>query len=344
MKKVGLAILFVCVVALVGGSRLMRLYNPNAIKTEKKADLYLEEKTDLEQLSRLLSDSLHAVNDESEFKWAANLLGWRTYQPGHYAIDGGITYEKFLSKLAKGIQDPIPVTIVPGQPEDRIFSFLSKRMRFDSTAIYRAVNDSSFLAGQGISDSVFVGRLFPATYDLYWTAPPRKVLKRIFSEFNKQVAGPLSKRAEELDMSLNEILALASIVEWEAIHEEEKSKISGLYWNRLKRGMLLQADPTVSYALGEQRRLYNKDYTIDHPYNTYIHRGLPPGPVNNPSLSSIKAALDPAEHDFLYMVAQPNGYHAFTKTYAQHQQKSAEWRKYMKKMEEADTEKSQKDE
>ncbi len=336
MKKLGVAVLFLSVIALVGGSRLMRLYNPNAIKTETNADLYLKEKTDLNQLSRLLTDSLHAVKDVREFKWAANLLGWRTYQPGHYTIDGGHTYEEFLSKLAKGIQDPISVTIVPGQPEDRIFSFLSNRMRFDSTAVYQAVNDSSFLAGHGISDSVFVGRLFPATYDLYWTAPPRKVLERFFDEFDKKVAAPFSKRAEELDMSLNEVLALASIVEWEAIHEEEKPKISGLYWNRLRRGMLLQADPTVSYALGEQRRLYNKDYQIDHPYNTYIHKGLPPGPVNNPSLSSIKAALNPAEHDFLYMVAQPNGYHAFTKTYAQHQEKSAEWREYLKKMEQED--------
>jgi UPF0755 protein len=343
MQKLGVALLFIGVVALVGGSRLMRLHNPNATKADTKADLYLEAQTGLEELSRIITDSLHAVGDENEFKWAANLLGWRTYQPGHYTIDEGLTYDEFLSKLARGIQDPIPVTIVPGQPEDRILSFLSERMRFDSTALYQSVNDSSFLQEQGISDSVFVGRLFPATYDLYWTAPPRKVLERILDEFDKQVSVPLSKKAEDRNMSLNEVLALASIVEWEAIHADEKSRISGLYWNRLNRGMLLQADPTVSYALGEQRRLYNKDYKIDHPYNTYIHKGLPPGPVNNPSLSSIKAALEPTEHDFIYMVARPDGYHAFTKTYAQHRQKSAEWREYLEKMEQSEPEDPVKD-
>jgi UPF0755 protein len=85
----------------------------------------------------------------------------------------------------------------------------------------------------------------------------------------------------------------------------------------------------VNYAVNEQRRLYYKDYEVDHPYNTYQNRGLPPGPINNPSLSAIKAALNPEEHDYLFMVARPNGYHAFTETYAEHQQKSAEWRSYI---------------
>ena len=93
--------------------------------------------------------------------------------------------------------------------------------------------------------------------------------------------------------------------------------------------MYLQADPTVSYALKEQRRLYFKDYEIDNPYNTYTNKGLPPGPINNPSLSSIKATLYPQDHNYLFMVAQPNGYHAFTRTYAEHERKSKEWRNYL---------------
>lgn len=333
MKKLGLFILFLLVVGLVGGSRWMRLNDSQAIYTERNSDLYLRDTLKLAELSRILSDSLQAIEDKEELQWAANLLGWRTFQPGHYNIDSGYTYNAFLSKLAKGNQDPIALTIVPGQSKERIISFLASRMRFDSLDIHQTLNDSSFFDGRPFNQQTLVGRLFPATYDLYWTSSAKSVLERVFREFDKQVVDAYRDRMEELGMTTDEVLALASIIEWEAIHDDEKAKISGLYWNRLNRGMLLQADPTVNYAVGERRRLYYKDYNIDHPYNTYQNKGLPPGPINNPSLSSIEAALYPSDHDYLFMVARPNGYHAFTETYAEHQQKSAEWKEYLKQLE-----------
>lgn len=333
MKKLGLIALFLLVVAVVGGTRWLRLYDPQAIYTPKDSDLYLRDTQKLAELSRILSDSLQAIEDEQELKWAGNLLGWRTFQPGHYDIDSGYTYDAFLSKLAKGNQDPIALTIVPGQSKEKIISFLAHRMRFDSLDIHQTINDSSFFAGRRFDQQTLVGYLFPATYDLYWTSSAKSILERFFSEFNKQVINAYRDRMDELDLTTNEVLALASIIEWEAIHDDEKPKISGLYWNRLNRGMLLQADPTVSYAVGERRRLYFKDYKVDHPYNTYQNKGLPPGPINNPSLSSIKAALYPMDHEYLYMVARPNGYHEFSETYAEHQQKSAEWREYLKNQE-----------
>lgn len=333
MKKLGLFILFLLVVGLVGGSRWMRLNDSQAIYTERDSDLYLRDTLKLAELSHILSDSLQAVEDEDELQWAANLLGWRTFQPGHYDIDSGYTYDAFLSKLAKGNQDPIALTIVPGQSKERIISFLGNRMRFDSLEIYQTINDSTFFANRRFNRQTLVGYLFPATYNLYWTASANSLFERVFNEFDKQVIETHRGRMEELDMTTDEVLALASIIEWEAIHDDEKPKISGLYWNRLNRGMFLQADPTVSYAVGERRRLYFKDYKVDHPYNTYLNKGLPPGPINNPSLSSIEAALYPMDHDYLYMVARPNGYHVFTETYAEHQQKSAEWREYLKSQE-----------
>lgn len=333
MKKLGALLLFVAVTSLVAGSRLMRLYDADAIQVDKTRHLYLQQKTDLATVSRLLTDSLHAVSDEQELLWAANLLGWRNFQPGHYAIDSSYSYNAFLSKMARGIQDPISLTIVPGQSTPRILDFLSQRMQFDSAAVHAAIRDTAFLREHEVNPDQLIGYLYPATYDLYWTLSARRTLDKIFSEFNARVSEEFEERARQLDLSMSEVLALAAIIEWEAIHDDEKPKISGLYWNRLDRGMLLQADPTVNYAVEEQRRLYYKDYQVDHPYNTYIHKGLPPGPITNPSLSSIRAALYPADHNYIFMVARPNGYHAFTETYAEHQRKSAEWRQYLQQRE-----------
>ena len=331
MKKFfGLLLLFLGVVALIGGSRLLRLNNPQAISATDQTSVYLHDKVNLQELSTILADSADVIENKTQLLWAGTLLGWRNFQPGHYTVDRNYSYDEFLSKLAKGNQDPITITIIPGQTQKAIVKFLARKLQFDSLAIQKVLSDSSFLAEKEITPKSLVGHFFPATYDLYWTLPPDAIINRIFKEFNKQVAKPYQERLAELDKSLNEIITLASIIEWEAARDDEMPKISGLYWNRLERGMRLQADPTVNFAVDKRRRLYYKDYEVDHPYNTYVHKGLPPGPITNPGLNSIKAALYPQDHDYIFMVARPNGYHAFTETYAEHQRKSAEWRDYIK--------------
>jgi UPF0755 protein len=128
---------------------------------------------------------------------------------------------------------------------------------------------------------------------------------------------------------------MASIVQWEAYMEDEKPVIAGLYLNRLERGMPLQADPTVQYAViereGQKRRLFNVDYEIDHPYNTYQFRGLPPGPVTNPAPSTLRAVADPAQHRYLYMVAKGDGGHSFNRTLAQHVRDARAYHRLMRK-------------
>jgi UPF0755 protein len=331
MRKAGLVILFLCTVGAVGGSRLIRLNNPKAIHPGTKTDLYLKKNIDLQQLSHILTDSLHMVGNREQLKWAANLLGWRTFLPGHYRVDRDFTYNQFLLKVARGNQDPISLTIIPGQWKAQIVSTMAHHMRFDSAAISHVLQDSSFLAAKDLTPQTVVGHLFPNTYNIYWTSSPKSLVNHVLNEFNKKVLKPYGHRMHELDASPNDIIIMASIIQGEAEHNDEKPEISSLYWNRLKKNMYLQADPTVAYAVGNRQRLYFKDYKMDSPYNTYIHKGLPPGPINNPDLSSIKAALFPADNDYLYMVARPDGYHAFAKTYAKHQRQSKKWREYLKK-------------
>ncbi|MDZ7773993.1 MAG: endolytic transglycosylase MltG [Balneolaceae bacterium] len=323
----GLALLSLAL-ALVGGHRLSRLTNARAIYSEEPVSIYLEENSDLETLGGMLADS-GVVHSREELVWAGRLLGWNSFSEGHYQVEGGYSYEVFLSRMSRGIQDPVSVTILPGITRERLVRSLSGQLKFDSLSVQAALADTALLRQLGIGSRGLMGKMLPETYSIYWTSPPESVLRRVVSEFERVVLDEYGARIEEVELNLEEVLTLASIVEWEATREDEKEMISGLYWNRLNRGMRLQADATVNYALGERRRLLYEDYSYEHPYNTYVVDGLPPGPITNPSRSSIEAALYPADHDYLYMVASPDGYHVFSETFEEHRRQSAKWREWL---------------
>ncbi len=312
----------------VAESRWARLNNAKAITSDQAVHVYLDEQTDLDDLHDILNES-GVIDNRDEFYWAANLFGWRRFQEGHYLINSDFSYDEFLSKLARGIQDPVSVTILPGRSKGAIARSVSNALQFDSLSFHQTITDSAFLDDLDVDSEDVVGRLYPNTYSIYWTITPETFFKRILEEFNRAVISKYQSRIEELDSSVDEIITLASIIEWEATRGDEKARISGLYWNRLNQGMRLQADPTVNYAIGERRRILYEDYKIDHPYNTYLYSGLPPGPITNPNLSSIEAALYPEDHDYLYMVASPDGSHAFSETFEEHKQKSAKWREWL---------------
>lgn len=323
-------LLFFITAFLVAESRWMRLHNDFAISADEPVQIYLKNATDLEGLTEILADS-GLIRSREEFRWAAGIFGWNKFREGHYRIDREFSYDTFLSKLARGVQDPVSVTILPGRTKSNIVESVSTDLQFDSVAFQQTLNDSSFLADFDLRKKDVIGRLFPNTYSVYWTVSPKAFFKRILSEFREAVIVPEKARFQELDRSVDEIVTMASIIEWEARNRSEKHKISGLYWNRLNRGIRLQADPTINFAVGKRRRLLYEDYQTEHPYNTYLYRGLPPGPITNPSLNSIKAALYPEDHDYLYMVAKPDGGHSFSKTFEDHKRKSAKWRQWLQK-------------
>lgn len=311
-------------------SRNARLFYSSLTTTEGTFEVFIEGSSDVDGLIQSL-DSLQLDVDKTELIWAANTLGWRNYQPGRYVLTKGDSYSQFLSKLGRGIQDPGSVTILPGIDMNRLSRNLARQLRADSLSFRQIFSDSSEIATEfGLNGEELFSRMLPDTYQMYWTSSPESVVRRIYSEFQKKVTEHYEPEIEQNDLDLNEIITLASIVEGEARLNEEKPKISGLYLNRLNSGMRLQADPTVVYALGERRRLLYEDYEFDHPYNTYQIMGLPPGPISNPDLNSIRAVLFPEEHDYLYMVATPEGKHRFSETYSEHQQASEEWRQWLR--------------
>lgn len=324
---VGLAI-FLFAFLSVFTSRYSRLESSTAIQFTNGVHIFLEENTNLDGLVSCFQKQEIDFN-EDEFRWSSKLLGWRTFKKGHYYLKNHYSYQDIFSKLALGIQDPVDVVVLPGITAERFANSLANQLNIDSLAIIEQLSDSAFLSKQKLSKEQLFGRMLPDTYSMYWTVTPKAAIERILAHFNTDVLVPYNDRANELGYTIDEIITLASIVEWEATLSDEKAIISGLYWNRLKRRMHLQADPTVNFALGERRRLLFKDYTFDHPFNTYMNYGLPPGAITNPSLSTIQATLYPEQHNYLYMVANPEGGHVFTRTFKEHQIESEKWRKWL---------------
>lgn len=325
-----LALLFIILAGSVYGSRMYRLYGDGALVAGNLTELLIYETSDLDYLESELKKKNIEFSDE-ELVWASETLGWRRFRPGRYVLEGEYSFYDLFSKLGRGLQDPTRITVIPGTDKGRISRSLGYQLRPDSSEFAAIFTDSSEIAIENnLTGEELLARMLPNSYDMYWTASAENVVERLLGEFERRVSGGLADEIENHDLSLDEIVILASIVEWEARDNAEKARISGLYQNRLERGMLLQADPTVLYALGERRRLLFSDYRFDHPYNTYQNPGLPPGPITNPALSSIRAVLFPEEHDYLYMVATPEGTHQFSRTFQEHQQASAEWRKWLR--------------
>lgn len=311
-------------------SRYQRLTSETVIQADQ-AILYLPESGQIANLiSDLYENGIHFNHDE--LLWAANLLNWMSYRPGRYEFNGTYTYNQFLSKLSRGEQDPFLVRVQAGQNLESFIRRTALQFRFSEDELESAMMDSSLLSQNNITEHHLLGRMLPNSYQMYWTSTPEQFITRMIREFDAAVTKPYEERAAELGISVDEAVILGSIIEWEVRHVDEKRKVSGLYWNRLNRRMRLQADPTVAHAIGERRRLLFADYRVDHPYNTYRIFGLPPGPINNPRLTSITAALYPEQHNYLFMVASGDGsgYHVFTTNYADHRRESRRWTNWLR--------------
>ena len=192
----------------------------------------------------------------------------------------------------------------------------------DRTAFLNLLNDNEYLKTLGFNKETIMAMFIPNTYEVYWTITPEALFARMKKEFDNFWNSERKAKAEVLGMSPVEVSTLAAIVQDEMSIQTESPKIAGLYLNRIKKRMLLQADPTVKFALGDFsiQRVLTADTRIDSPYNTYKYRGLPPGPINLPTIASLDAVLNYEKHDYIYMCAKEDfsGYHRFAKTLSEH--------------------------
>lgn len=267
---------------------------------------------------QLLGDGI--ITNKNHLLWTAKMMGLENrLQAGKYSVAPYMSNFALIKQLTSGSSVQIRVTIIEGITAQDIASLLSHELEIDSTKIMNIVNDSVQTKNMGINAPNLEGFLYPETYQFNWGLSEREVVGTLVEEFKKHVPDSVYTGMRSFGMNLHELVTLASLIEGEAVVDDERTLISAVFHNRLKKNMRLEADPTIQYIIPDgPRRLLIKDLELDSPYNTYKYKGLPPGPINNPGVKSLIAAAFPAPETYLYFVATGDGRHTFTRTLAEH--------------------------
>ncbi len=270
-------------------------------------------------------DSLEAngiIRSRGLFVFVAKVSGGTArLMVGKYVFRNGISNAEIYQDLRTGRATAvIQVTIPEGLQSRQQARLLSRLLGLDSSRYMNVVRDAQFARSLGLDVPTLEGYLLPDTYGFRWQQDEKDVVRRMVEEFRRFYSDSLREREAELGWTTGEVLTLASIVEGESREPVERPLIAGVYANRLRKRMKLEADPTIQYMLEDgPRRVYYSDLKLDNPYNTYMYPGLPPGPVNNPGRASILAALWPSQHQYYYFVANGTGGHWFSRTFEEHQ-------------------------
>ena len=281
--------------------------------------IYVGRDTDAGDVSRQLSH--YCAGSTRGFDLLCRYRGGKMPK-GRYKFDRSDNMLSVYRRIRRGIQEPVMISIRPAQRIGIVESDLGRGLMADSAEIAAAFRDSAFMAGEGFTPATLPALFIPDSYEVYWNISATSLRKRILREYKAYWNKERRERAAEVGLTPTEAATLASIVDAETSCEEEKPIVAGLYLNRIARGMPLQADPTVKYAVGDAslRRILYKHLEVDSPYNTYKHLGLPPGPIRIPSRSALAGVLSPARHNYLFMCAKEDfsGRHNFASTSGEH--------------------------
>ena len=238
---------------------------------------------------------------------------------------------ELVNLLRSGRQTPVDVVFNNVRTKEQFAGKIASQLELDSLDLLYAMVDTNFINPLGLDAHTVSSLFIPNTYEFYWNVSITDFLLRMTAEHHHFWTESRRTKAQKLKLSADEITTLASIVEKETLKKDEQPKVAGLYLNRLERGIKLESDPTVIFAIGDFtiNRVLNKDLKIDSPYNTYKHKGLPPGPISIPSIQAIDAVLNHEKHDFIFMCAKDDfsGYHNFAKTYTGHLINARKYRK-----------------
>jgi UPF0755 protein len=319
MKKLILLLIGILIVVALASYAILFWNNPTY--PEKNTIIYIPKGSSVASVADSLS-AHHLIRSKFFFKLAARIEGAGSkIQPGSYRIAQGLSNAEILSRLT-GTEFALifEITIPEGSSIRKIASIAKDKLGLDSSLIVKIAHDQTYLRGLGIPKEAksAEGFLFPDTYRFFLMMTPQELVKRMVDRFNEVITDSLLA-TNQTKLSRYEVITFASIVEAEAHRPDERDTIAGVYLNRLKIGMKLDADPTIGYGLQLNRPVDHDDLLKENPYNTYQIVGLPPGPINNPGKAAIIAALHPAHHDKIYFVARRDGSggHYFSKTIAE---------------------------
>ncbi len=263
------------------------------------------------------------IEDAVSFSFVSKILDYpELVKPGVYRFKKQMTNLEAVRMLRSGEQFPVRITLNNIRLKEELSKKITASIGIASDAFLYLLEDESFLANYELTPDNVLSIFIPNTYQVYWTISAKALFERMLQEYNAFWNEERKQKAEALGLSPLEVSALAAIVQEESIMGEERPTIAGLYLNRLEKDMLLQADPTVKYAMGDFSitRVLTKYTQVDNPYNTYKYKGLPPGPISLPSINALEAVLNPEEHGYIYMCAKEDfsGYHRFAETWTEH--------------------------
>lgn len=337
MKKIILIILSILIIvgAIIGYTYYSKIYNSNVI--EDTAILIPNDAT----FGEVKEIILPHLKNKNSFDWVARQKNYpNVIKSGKYLIKKGMNNNDLVNLLRSGKQAIIKVTFNNQDTLEKLSGRIAEQIDADSIEILSAILDVNFLKKNNFTKANVLGMFVPNSYEFYWNTTSEKFRDRMLKESKVFWNTSRQKKANKLNLTKNEVITLASIVQKETANANERPIVAGLYLNRLRDKWALGADPTIIFALKQKygqdyevKRVLYKDLEIDSPYNTYKNAGLPPSLIAMPDISAIDAVLNHAKHDYYYMCASVTkiGYHEFAKTLAQHNVNASKYHKWVSK-------------
>lgn len=292
------------------------------VDSEEAVLLKINRNADFEQVRDSLVQR-KIIKDLVTFSFVAKIMEYQeAVKPGLYNIEPKMTNRELVRLLRSGQQTPVNITFNNVRTDEDLAEKITRNLEIESTEFLQILQDSVYAAKFGFNKQTVLSLFIPNTYEVYWNITAIDLFDRMYKEYNRFWTEERKAKASKLGLDPVEASTLASIVQAETAKADERPKVAGVYLNRLRINMPLQADPTLIYALGdfEIKRVLNIHKEIESPYNTYKYTGLPPGPINLPDISALEAVLNPQKHSYLYFCAKEDfsGYHAFATNLRDH--------------------------
>lgn len=326
MKKTHIYVLspLAIVLLLIGGYVTYLFLLPNFhTQNGEKQYLYIHDNDKYgDVINRLEEASM--ISNKKTFNQVAHLLKYENHiKPGRYQVTNDMNNFSLIQKLRRGIQTPVNLTFNNIRTKEQLCELLSNELEPDYTDFFNLLNDSAFLVQYNLNGYTSIAVFMPNSYQVYWNTTAKKLFEKMHRQYSKFWNEKRKEQAAEIPLTPAQVMTLASIVDGETNVPKDRPLVAGLYINRLRKNMPLQADPTIKFALNNfaLRRILKSDTHINSPYNTYKHTGLPPGPISIPNPQTIDAVLNYTKSDYIYMCAKEtlNGEHNFAATFAEHQ-------------------------
>ena len=304
-------------------------YTPNILVDKERRLFIVKEGATFKDIQRELHEG-NFVQDLVSFSFVAKITGYdEQLKPGRYILEKNMTNMQALRLLRSGKQEPVRITFNNVRLIAELAEKITRNLNMTPQEFEVALIDFAMSNTGGFNKDNIIAMFIPNTYEVYYNVLPDALVKRMHREYEAYWTPERKEKAKKAGLTQIEVSILASIVQAETIREDEAPIIAGLYLNRLKKGMALQADPTLKFAVGDfsLKRVLNVHKEIDSPYNTYLHPGLTPGPINMPELYSLEAVLNYTPSDYYYMCAKEDfsGNHNFTNSYSEHMRNAARY-------------------